>query len=66
MNGQSAGRAKPAKPVKGALQDIGGRHLVDDLRAPGARNVVGDERPGDDGGREPLIPEDDRQIGPRR
>ena len=26
--------------VERALQDIGGRHLVDDLRAPGARHVV--------------------------
>ena len=54
------------KAVQGALQYISGRHFVDDLRAPGARNIMSDERPRHDCGREPLIPEYDRQTGPLR
>ena len=54
------------KAVKGALEDIGGRHLVDDLSPTGARNVVGDERSGDHSGRKPLVPKDDWQIGSGR
>ena len=33
------------KTVKGALEDVGGRHFVDGFSPPGARDVVGDERP---------------------
>ena len=55
-----------AKPVERALQDVGGRHLVDHLRAPGARDVVCDQRPQDDRGGKPLVPEDDRQSVRRR
>ena len=64
MNGQISRQAPEA--VQGALQNVSGRHFVDDLSPPRARNVIGDERPGHDGGREPLIPEDDWQIGSGR
>ena len=53
--------AQAAQPVQGALQDVSRGHLVDDLRPPGARHVIVDKRPGDDGGREPLVPKHDGQ-----
>ena len=52
---------RPARAIERALQDIGGGHLVDDLGAPGARDVVGDQRAHDRGGRKPLVPERDRR-----
>jgi hypothetical protein len=45
------------------LQDEGGGHLVDHLAAPFAAGVGVNERAGDGGGRQPFVPEDDRQRG---
>src|SRR5271166_3962282 len=54
-----------SQPIERSLQDVSGGHLVDDLGAPCAGDVVFDQRPRDDGGRETLVPIGDGQIGSR-
>ena len=48
--------------VERALQDVGRRHLVDDLAAALAAGIGVDERAGDGGGRQALVPEENRQM----
>src|SRR5439155_17702881 len=58
--------ADPAKPVERALQNVGGSVLVDDGGALPSAGVGGDQFALDRGGREPLVPERDRQLGDAR
>src|SRR3954453_1073491 len=62
--GPGAGEAQ--QPVERALQDVGGRMLVDDFGAPGSAHIGGDEVALDRGGRQPLVPQADRQRGQLR
>jgi hypothetical protein len=59
-----AGRLVDAPhPLQRALQDPGGGHLVDDLGAPLAVDVVlFDQHPGHGRRRQALVPEGDRQV----
>ncbi len=50
-------RADRGEPVEGALQNISGRHPIDDFGAPGARDVILDQRTIDRGARQALVPE---------
>ena len=58
-----ARRRKPREPVERALQDEDGGVLVDHLGALRAAHVGGDQVALDRGGREPLVPQADRQRG---
>ena len=57
---------KVRQPVQRALQDISGRHLVDDLGPPRAGDIVLDQGSDDHGGGKALVPVGDRQVRPRR
>src|SRR5262249_17820913 len=60
------GPGKPREAVERTLQDIGGGMLVDDRRAPGAAHVRCDQIALDRSGRQPLVPQRDRQVGEPR
>ena len=60
LPGSADRRSELRQPVQRALQDVGGGHLVDDLGAALAAGVGLEERAGDGGGRQALVPEDDR------
>ena len=51
------------QPFERALKDVDGGVLVDHLLALGAADIDVDQRALDCGGREPLVPERDRQLG---
>ena len=51
------------QPLERALKNVDGGVLVDHLLALGAADIDVDQRALDCGGREPLVPERDRQLG---
>ena len=55
-----------AQPVQRALQDVGGGDVVDDLGPAAARGVGLEQRAFGRDGRQPLVPEADRQVGQAR
>ena len=61
MSGRLGAQAREA--VERALQDEGRGVLVDHLGALRAAHVGGDQVALDRGGREPLVPQRDRQCG---
>ena len=56
-------RGAPRHAVERTLEDVGGRHLVDDLAAALAAGIGVDQRAGDGGGRQALVPEEYGQRG---
>ena len=59
----AAGSEPVRQPVQGALQDPGGRGLVDEFRAAEARQIgFSGQHPLHRGGGETFVPEGDRQL----
>src|SRR5689334_5660940 len=48
-----------AEPIERALQNVGGRVLIDDSGAAGARHIGRDQLTLDRGSRQPLVPQRD-------
>src|SRR5438552_8136638 len=55
--------AQVRQPIERPLQDENRRVLIDHLCAPGAAHVHADQFALDSGGREPLVPQGDAEIG---
>src|SRR5215469_15426712 len=58
--------SNPREPIERALQNVRGRMLVDHGGTFGTARIAGDEVAFDRGGREPLVPQRDRQLGTAR
>src|SRR5262245_22153030 len=54
------------EPIERALEDVGGRVLINHPSTAGARHIGRDQLALDRGGGQPLVPERDRKLGQPR